>query len=177
MAVQRPGKGKAAPQAAGKGSAKSSTKGATAAPAEGGGGMKIHIPEGLGGGDLKIMEGSTKATLDKIAWGLSQTKQPKATFMYTVLDELSTDDNQPTTVGERVLETFSLQPQALFRLNDVYKEATGEGLPVGDYSEEEFHSLIEEALQDTEWQLNLQKGMDQNGKERTEVGSRAFLGK
>ena len=169
MAVQRPGKGKTAPQAAGKG------KGRTE-EAPTGGGMKIHIPEGLGG-ELKVMEGSTKASLDKIVWGLSQTKQPKATFMYTVLDELSTDKSQPTTVGERVLETFSLQPQALFKLNDVYKAATDEGLPVGDYSEEEFHQLVEDALLETEWQLNLQKGMDQNGKERTEVGQRAFLGK
>lgn len=169
MAVQRPGKGKTS-TSVGKG------KGRTEEAPSSGGGMKIHIPEGLGG-ELKVMEGSTKASLDKIVWGLSQTKQPKATFMYTVLDELSTDKSQPTTVGERVLETFSLQPQALFKLNDVYKAATDEGLPVGDYSEEEFHQLVEDALLETEWQLNLQKGMDQNGKERTEVGQRAFLGK
>jgi hypothetical protein len=170
MAVSRPGKGKTAAPAG---------KAGKSAPVEGatGGGMKIHIPEGLGGGELKLMTGSTKATLDKIAWGLSQAKQPKATFMYTVLDELNSDDGLPTTVGERVLETFSLQPQALFKLNDVYKAATDEGLPVGDYSEEEFHGLIEDALLETEWQLVLKEGMDQNGKARTEVDSRAFLGK
>jgi len=138
--------------------------------------MTIHIPEGLGG-ELKVLQGSTKATLDKIVWGVSQSKQPKATFMYTVMDELNEDDDLPSTVGERVLETYSLQPQALFKLNDTYKAATGEGLPVGDYSEEEFHQLIEEALVETEWQLVLKVGMDQNGKERTEVDSRAFLGK
>ena len=170
MAVNRPGKGKAGARA-GKDAPEKSTG------AAGGGGMKVHIPEGLGGGELKLMSGSTKATLDKIAWGLSQTKQPKATFMYTVLDELNEDNGQPSTIGERVLETFSLQPQALFKLNDVYKAAMEEGLPVGDYSEEEFHEMIEEALLDTEWQLVLKEGVDQNGKARTEVANRAFLGK
>jgi len=167
MAVNRPGKSKPAP--AGKGKVREEQ-----APSKGG--MSIHIPEGLGG-ELKVMTGTTKASLEKLAWGLSQTKQPKVTFMYTVLDELNDDEDQPTTVGERVLETYSLQPQALFKLNDAYKEAKGEGLPVGDYSEEEFHEMIEETFEDTEWKLVLVKGMDDKGKERTEISAKTFLGK
>ena len=166
MAVNRPSKVKG--------------KGASPAPktseAPSKGGMTIHIPEGLGG-ELKVMEGTTKASLEKLAWGLSQAKQPKVTFMYTVLDELNDDEDQPTTVGERVLETYSLQPQALFKLNDAYKEVKGEGLPTGDYSEEEFHTMIEETFQDTEWKLVLVRGMDDKGKARTEVSAKTFLGK
>jgi hypothetical protein len=166
LAVQRPGKDKSAPKVKGK------HEEAPEAPA----GMTIHIPEGLGG-DLKLMTGTTKASLDKLAWGVSQAKQPKVTFMYTVLDELNDDPDLPTTVGERVLETYSLQPQALFKLNDAFKAAKGEGLPTGDFSEEEFHELIEETFQDTEWQLVLAKGFDQNGKERTEISAKTCLGK
>jgi hypothetical protein len=166
MAVNRPGKGKLA-----KAGSKTSEQ---ETPLKGG--MTIHIPEGLGG-DLKVMVGSTKASLEKLAWGLSQAKQPKVTFMYTVLDELNDDSDQPTTVGERVLETYSLQPQALFKLNDAYKAVTGEGLPAGDYSEEEFHTLVEETFEDTEWRLVLKKGFDDKGKERTEIEAKTFLGK
>lgn len=141
-----------------------------------GGGMKIHIPENLGG-ELKILSGTGKATLDKIVWGTSGTGQPKATFMYTLLDELNDDPNQPTTVGERILETYSLQPQALFKLNDAFKEATGEGLPSGNFSVEEFHKLIEEALLETEWEMVLAEGVNNKGKAVTDVTKKAFLGK
>lgn len=169
MAVNRPGKGKGKPFTSEKGKASKEE-----APSKGG--MTIHIPEGLGG-ELKVMEGTTKASLEKLAWGLSQAKQPKVTFMYTVLDELNDDSDQPTTVGERVLETYSLQPQALFKLNDAYKEVAGEGLPVGDHDPEEFHTMIEETFQDTEWQLVLVRGFDDKGKERTEIEAKTFLGK
>ncbi len=163
-------KGSKAPAPRGRDEEASKGKGAE------GSGMKIHIPEGLGG-DLKLIEGTGKAALEKIVWGVSKANQPKATFMYTLLDELNEDPDAPTTVGERVLETYSLQPQALFKLNETYKEATGEGLPTGDFSVEEFHTLIEEALLNTEWTLALVKGMDDKGKDRTEVSKRVFLGK
>ena len=54
-----------------------------------------------------------------------------------------------------MLETMSLQPQALFALAKTWKDATGENLPQGDYDEAGFSELLNSTLTGTEWDLLL----------------------
>jgi len=138
--------------------------------------MRIIVPEDIGG-ELRKLKGPCKATLDKIIIGKSKANQPKATFRYVITDDsqLKIPEGQPSAVGETVLETFSLQPQALFRLNDPYKTVTGERLPQGDFSHEEFEGTLNDALAGTEWNLMLELQVPTDGsstEERTNVVAR-----
>ncbi len=45
-----------------------------------------------------------------------------------------------------MLDSYSLQPQALFGLNNIYKQMTQEQLPQGDYEMSEFVELVKDAL-------------------------------
>jgi len=138
--------------------------------------MRIIVPEDIGG-ELRKLEGPCRATLDKIIIGKSKANQPKATFRYVITDDsqLKIPEGQPSAVGETVLETFSLQPQAMFRLNDLYKAALGERLPQGDFSLEEFEAALNDALAGTEWNLMLELQVPTDGsstEERTNVVAR-----
>lgn len=134
--------------------------------------MKISIPKDLGG-DLKVLpEGPCRAAIEGISLGKSKEDKPKATVRYVCLTELYPKDQEETSIGERILETFSLQPQALWRINDLYKEATGDNLPQGDYEDPELQEILEEALKGTEWNLLL--GTETyEGKDQTKVQERA----
>jgi len=138
--------------------------------------MRIIVPEDIGG-ELRKLKGPCKATLDKIIIGKSKANQPKATFRYVITDDsqLKIPEGQPSAIGETVLETFSLQPQAMFRLNDLYKTVTGERLPQGDFSHEEFEAALNDALAGTEWNLMLKLQVPTDGsstEERTNVVAR-----
>jgi len=143
--------------------------------------MKVIVPEEIGGGGLRLLPaGVARATLEKIIMGKSKTGNPKATFRYTITDEMDgVAEGEPSTIGETVLETYSLQSQALFRLNDVYKEVTGERLPQGDFELEEFGEMLNDTLCGTEWDLLLEPQLPADGssdKERTTVVKSSFVG-
>jgi hypothetical protein len=128
-------------------------------------GLKIVVPANVGG-DLRLLPtGNAKATLEKIMLGKGKTSgQPKATFRYTITEEMdSNEEDAPTTIGEAVLETYSLQPQAMFRLNDTYKAVTGERVPQGEWSPEEFEQKLNEDLTGSEWDLVLDNQVPQDG--------------
>ena len=134
--------------------------------------MKISIPKDLGG-DLRILpEGTCRAAVEGISLGKSKEGKPKATVRYVCLTELYPKDTPETSIGERILETFSLQPQALWRINDLYKEATGGNLPQGDYEDPELQEILEEALKGTEWNLLLETE-EYEGREQTKVQERS----
>jgi len=135
--------------------------------------MKITVPKDLGG-DLKVLPpGPCKGAVEGISVGKSQTGQPKATVRWIVLSELyPKGDKEHTSVGERVLDTFSLQEQALWNLNAFYKEATGENLPQGDYDEAEMQVILEDALKGSEFNLILGTEMTPDGEEQTRVQER-----
>lgn len=120
-------------------------------------GLNIVVPENVGGELRLLPSGNARATLEKIMLGKSKgSGQAKATFRFTITDEMdNNDDDAPTTVGEAVLETYSLQPQAMFKLNDVYKAVTGERIPQGEWSPEEFEQKLNDDLTGTEWDLIL----------------------
>ena len=133
--------------------------------------MKISIPKDLGG-ELKVLpEGPCRAAIEGISLGKSKVDQPKATVRYVCLTELYPKGAPESSIGERILETFSLQSQALWRINDLYKEATGENLPQGDYEDAELQGILEEALKGTEWNLLL-GNETYEGQEQTKVQER-----
>ena len=133
--------------------------------------MRISIPKDLGG-ELKILpEGTCRAAIEGISLGKSKADQPKATVRYVCLTELYPKDAPESSIGERILETFSLQSQALWRVNDLYKEAIGENLPQGDYEDAELQEILEEALKGTEWNLLLATE-EYEGREQTKVQER-----
>jgi len=133
--------------------------------------MKISIPKDLGGELKTLPEGPCRAVIEGISLGKSKADQPKATVRYICLTELYPKGAPESSIGERVLETFSLQSQALWRINDLYKEGTGESLPQGDYEEAELQELLEGALKGTEWNLLL--GTEEyEGREQTKVQER-----
>ena len=141
--------------------------------------MKITIPESIGG-ELRKLEGPCKVVLDKIMLGESKTRNPKATFRYTITEEMNCiKEGEPSAIGENVLETFSLQPQALFRLNDVYKAVVGEKLPQGDYTDKDLEELLNESLTGSEWALVLELKIPEDGsstEERTTIVKKEFVG-
>lgn len=133
--------------------------------------MKIVVPENVGG-ELAKLEGPCVAIIEKVILGISHnSQQPKATFRY-VISEMEGNDE---AAGQNVLETFSLQPQAMFNLNDVWKEVTGERLPMGEFSKEEFENMLNETLAGTEWDLILAIEIPQGAEEeRTVIKQRAL---
>jgi hypothetical protein len=87
-------------------------------------------------------------TIQEIFFGESKAGAPKLTVKWLITSEYTgkKDKDYSSTVGENILENFSLQEQALWNLNSLYKKATGERLPTGDYQPEEFVGLLKEKL-------------------------------
>jgi hypothetical protein len=125
--------------------------------------MRIHVPKDLGDELRLLPEGVAEATLERVIIGKSKAGQPKATLRYVLTSELPVNPNEPSTIGETVLETYSLQEQALFRLNRTYREVTGERLPEGDYSPEELEEILNDALGGTQWTLVLGQEVPADG--------------
>jgi hypothetical protein len=122
------------------------------------------------------MEGTADAELVGIIAGKSGTGNPKLTLKFTILDELSDNPAEATTIGATCLETCSLQPQALFNINNYYKQVKGEDIPDGEHTAEDFLAMMSEALLNTRWRLDLKIGQDQNGNDRTQIAKAAVIG-
>jgi len=140
--------------------------------------MNITIPDNIDDGLQKLPEGLATVALEKIILGVSKANKPKATFRYVIIEEMENASEGKSTVGATILETYSLQPQALFNLARTYKEATKEALPQGDYSEEEFLALISQALCGSSWNVILTNEApynDPNGELRTNISKKTFL--
>ena len=149
--------------------------------------MKFTLPENIGGG-LRLLKGPCEATLEKLILGKSKAGFPKITARFIITDDskLERDTDEPA-MGETVLETYSLQPQALFSLEATFKEVTGESLtslkdksPKGDgeFEAEDFTALLTEALCGTDWDLILdtQPPADGSGDERTFISAKSYKG-
>ena len=138
--------------------------------------MQIHVPQDIQSSNLRIFTpGAYDIQLADIFYGTSNTGNPKQTFKYVVLSETEgvDDPDYISTVGENLLETFSLQPQALFRLNDVYNDVCKENLPMGDYTPEEFTAVVKSALVGTVFRAVLDVEPDNRGNERMVVRKRS----
>jgi hypothetical protein len=151
--------------------------------------MKITVPKDIGG-DLKILpEGPCEATLTELFLGKSTSSgHAKVTAKYVITSEMDIKGQKAydaegeevdfpedfSTIGEVVLETFSLQPHALFGLNSLYKSVAGRNLPQGDYEPEELVDLLKEELIPREFKLILEVDQYQ-GKIMTKVAKRSFM--
>jgi hypothetical protein len=137
--------------------------------------MNITVPEAIGSSDLKVLpNGPCKAVIDKVMLGMSKGNQPKATVRWIVTSEMHPAGSKESTIGEVVLETFSLQPQAIWNLNGLYKEATGERLPQGDFPPVEFESMLNTALKGHEANLILEaEPAGPGGEDRSKVTLRS----
>jgi len=133
--------------------------------------MRIVVPENLGG-DLRLLPPDTYSSeIQDIFLGESQAKQPKVTIKHVLTSEYGgpRDDDFQSCIGEVVLDSFSLQTQAMWRLNDLYKEATGEKLPMGDFSKEEFEAMLKEKLVGTRWNILVDTEEVPGGREQTKI--------
>jgi len=144
--------------------------------------MKIKVPENVGGGDLRVLpvsEPTYEAVLEDIFLGKSGTGNPKATVKYIVTSEYEGKEAKAkdfeSTIGATVLETFSLQEQAIWRLNDLFKQCTGERVPQGDFEEEEFLGMLKDAMVGTNFNLMLKNEEDNKGAMRTQVEKREAI--
>ena len=116
--------------------------------------MPIRVPENVGGELRLLPEDTYDATLQDLFLGKSTASgQPKLTAKWVITSEYSGKKGKDyiSTVGESVLESYSLQPQALWKLNTLYKKCTGKTLndafdPEQEYTEEEFAEMVKSAL-------------------------------
>jgi hypothetical protein len=134
----------------------------------------ITVPKDMGGALRNDLEGVCAATLTKLHWGVSQQKKPKVTIEFVLTQDIA--GIEPPTTGEKVLENCSLQPQAMWKINDYYKKVTGEDIPAGDVSYDQFKQMMEEVLLSTDWDLDLQIAPDDKGNPRTGVRTANYLG-
>ena len=110
---------------------------------------KISVPGDMGGDLIIFPEGAYNFVLKDIILGTSQAGKPKLTFRWICQSESENADDiddYTSTIGETLLDSYSLQPQALFGLNNIYKQMTQEQLPQGDYEMSEFVELVKDAL-------------------------------
>jgi len=139
--------------------------------------MRFVIPENIGG-DLRVLPSdSYDAEVVDIFLGESATKNPKATVKYLITSEFT--GKKPadfkSTIGENILETFSLQPQALFNINGMYKSVKGTNIPQGDYDDQEFLQLLKDAFIGQRFKLKVTVEANPNtGEEMSKVAGRQY---
>jgi len=142
--------------------------------------MNIKVPEDLGGELRLLPEGPARAVLEKIILGKSKKDKPKATFKYTITEEMDgVKEGEPSTIGETVLETYSLQEQSMWKINGTFKEVTSERIPQGDFTDAEFEAMLNEKLTGTEWTLMLEQKVPEDGSStepRTTISSKELVG-
>ena len=138
--------------------------------------MQIIIPEDLGGKLRVLPEDTYQARIQDLFLGKSQAGNPKLTLKWVITSEYSgtQPEDYVSTVGEAVLENFSLLPQALWNLNDLYRDITGEQLPAGEMSDEEFLQMLKDALIGAEMSI-LVTTDDASGEPRSVVEDRKKL--
>ena len=108
--------------------------------------MEIHIPENLGGELQVLPEGAYTATVQDLFLGTSKAGAPKLTVKWCIVTEAENPIEGKTTVGEKILENYSLQPPALWNLNGFVKDVTGKDLAQGDYTDETLEAALKEIL-------------------------------
>lgn len=134
----------------------------------------IEVPNDLGGDLRNDIEGVCRAELTKLNWGVSKKNQPKVTIEFTLVEDI--DNIEPPTMGAKVLETCSLQSQALWKVNSYYKGVTGEDMAAGKMTYEEFKIMMENTLLGTSWDLDLMIGTDEKNEPRTQVRTANYIG-
>lgn len=135
--------------------------------------MKIIVPENVGSSLRVLPIDSYEVEIQELYMGESKQKLPKVVVKYIVQSEYSgtKDKDFQTCIGETVLETISLTEQAMWNLNDLYKGATGERIPKGDFDPTEFETMLKEALIGARYTVLVELDTSQ-GDERTKIKKR-----
>lgn len=140
--------------------------------------MQISVPTDLGG-ELRKMEGVAVAEISDLMFGKSKAGHPKLTIKYIITEEMDGIQEGDTVVGEPVLETYSLQSKALWKLNNLYKDVTGERIPQGDIPYDEFQTMLIDTLVGKAFSIVMDLEIPGDGsstEERTTVTDKTFLG-
>jgi hypothetical protein len=100
--------------------------------------MKIHVPKGLG--PQPVPGGSYRARISKVELGVTKSSgKDMINFEYTIL---SNGPGGETTIGRKVFDNPVVQENTMWRINIPFQACTGEELPEGDYSIDEFFMII-----------------------------------
>lgn len=138
--------------------------------------VQVRIPEDIGSSLRVFQEDTYEARIRDVYVKLSkESQEPKATVSWVVTSEYSGKKAKDhiTTVGEVVLETFSLQPQAVWNLNDLYTAATGDRIPQGEFEGDSFEQLLKNALTGFTCKIRLIQD-DYTGSTRMKVEERIY---
>lgn len=76
----------------------------------------------------------------------STDKGPYLRFFATIIENKSEPEKTPECVGKRVIIQTSLLPNAIWKLNQLYRACTGQDLPTGEYPLHEFYEAINKEL-------------------------------
>jgi hypothetical protein len=138
--------------------------------------MEIHIPEDIGGGLRNLPEGTYGGTIQDLFIGTSKAGEPKLTVKWLITTEFTgkQEKGYVSTVGENVLENFSLQPQALWNLNTLYRDVKGIDLAKGDYDAESLEAFLKEALLGVEANLLIEDDTG-SGEVRSKITQRVII--
>ena len=137
--------------------------------------MKIHVPENLGAGKLRILpEDTYKAVVSDAFHKIAGSGKPVCYFRWTLKSECTKpniikDPNYISTVGEAVLDSYSLQEQAFWRIASDLETLTGESLPEGDYDSEDPVKMIKENVVGCEASIRLEVETTNKGNQRMKV--------
>lgn len=139
--------------------------------------MKIHIPENLGDSSLRILPDDTYQAVVTDVFGKEAAKSsgnPVAYLKWTLKSECSIEKvrkakDYETTVGAIVLDTYSLLPQALWRLGNTYLALTGENFPEGDFEFEDVVKIMKENLVGCETKIRIKKEPTPTGADQMKV--------
>ena len=138
--------------------------------------MEVHIPEDLGGA-LRVFEEDTYEARIQDLWvkPSKESEEPKCIVKWVITTEFSGKQGKDyiSTVGENILENYSLQPQAVWNLNDLYIAAAGERIPMGDYPGDTMEQMLKEKLLGFECKLRLEHD-SYTGTERMHVAERIY---
>lgn len=131
--------------------------------------VKITIPENMGGELRKLPQDTYQAVLQDLFGGVAKSSgKPKVTAKWLIQSEYSGDHGKDyvSTVGENILDTYSLQENAVWKLNGLYKQVKGENIPHADYSMDEFVAMLKDELKGIEAMIDV---VDSDDGERSQV--------
>jgi hypothetical protein len=128
--------------------------------------MKIVIPDTF---DDTIPPGEYELAIENVSVRESRSGNPKLVVKWCVVN----DDER---AGAAIFEHYSLLPQALWKLNNLYRTVTGEKLPSGAFSIDEFISLMQEKLCGARFKAVVGETISENGNVSNEITEREFIG-
>lgn len=139
--------------------------------------VQITVPDDLGG-DLRLLPEETyEAEISSITVKEASTGNPICYINWVIRSEYPGKKPKgfQSCIGEHVLDQYSLLPQSLWRINNLFKMVTGDKIPAGDYEDEAaFQALLEEALIGFEGRISIMTD-DGSGEERSKVDQVAPL--